>query len=667
MLSHARPAQQENEMPTRPLVSAVVFLCLAINYLAICPRGLADQNVPQAKNGNNILSLIDSKTALSIAIRNPGELIRKSQKFSDRANLQRPLNIGTLADEMCAAIGVRQGFDKSQPVVISLCTPPVFPSLTLSISVSDMDLMAANFDVSAKQLQTGEILKLPKPLQTFLAVTFIRLKSNRIFMSTSKSLLDSPMLDDSFEKLIPSHDAEILATDDAVITLGQSAFAGPLRMFLDYIIYQGDPHKQGEVEELKNFFDDLRYMACGIRLDKGIGSTTIASLNKSTLKDILGDSFDSRRDATLIRIPMGKILASHALQADGKTTGGLLGSLLSNTRLAITNQLDRTPINLESYQLDGLLSEALDRVKGGHLVLYESSDRSRYGDFNLLGILTTDDPESFVADLTGLAPFLNAASMNETEAGVAFTQEQIEDLVTKLGDSHYERRRLAKLKLNLLGVHARPAIEKATKSRDLELRLAAEELLANNEFEAVTGRVELIEGSLFTSLKPSFTYTAKQDHVAKSDIGILTMGLGSDTQPIQNKMKTLFGPDWQKVRIATIGNEVVLMLGSETSILEKAIANQKLSESELNSHKACNSFRERAKSDTTFEFHMAISRLAYLLDLGISEEKSAGNKETDRVSSFGLTIKEKQVRVDTYTPPQDVKVSLEVGLPLILP
>ena len=257
-------------MPTRKVISAVVILCLAINYLAICPRGLADENAQQANNGNNILSFIDSKTALSIAIRNPGELIRKSQEFSDRANLKRPLNIGTLADEMCAAIGVGQGIDKSQPVVMSLCTPPVFPSLTLSVSVSDMDLMAANFNVSVKQLQTGEVLKLPKPLQTFLAITFIRLKGNRIFMSTSKSLLDSTMLDDSFEKLMPIHDAEMLVTDDAVITLGQSAFAGPLRAFLDYIIYQGDPRKQGEVEELKKI--SRRPQVHGLRYQHGQGN-----------------------------------------------------------------------------------------------------------------------------------------------------------------------------------------------------------------------------------------------------------------------------------------------------------------------------------------------------------------------------------------------------------
>ena len=131
-------------------------------------------------------------------------------------------------------------------------------------------------------------------------------------------------------------------------------------------------------------------------------------------------------------------------------------------------------------------------------------------------------------------------------------------------------------------------------------------------------------------------------------------------------MEALFGPEWQKVRIATVGDEVLLLVGSETSILENAIAQQKLPESALNSHKACRTFRERANSETIFEFHLAISRLAHLLDLGISEDKSIVDKQVDRVSSFGLTIEDKRVRVDTYTPPQDIKVFLEYGLPSLL-
>ena len=204
------------------------------------------------------------------------------------------------------------------------------------------------------------------------------------------------------------------------------------------------------------------------------------------------------------------------------------------------------------------------------------------------------------------------------------------------------------------------------RTRDLELRLAAKEVLESFNLDITASRAELLKGSLFKKLKPSFTYAPQEETLGMSDIGILTMQFQSDVQQTRNKMETLFGPEWQKVRIATVGKEVLLLVGSETSILERAIAKQKLPESALNTHKACQTFRARANSDTIFEIHVAISRLGYLLDLGISEDKSAVGKEVDRVSSFGLTIEDKRVRVDTYTPPQDIKVFLELGFPPLL-
>ncbi|MDB4807572.1 hypothetical protein OAH22_01820, partial [bacterium] len=419
-------------------------------------------------------------------------------------------------------------------------------------------------------------------------------------------------------------------------------------------------------DNVRKFLDDLQYAACGIHLDTGIGTTMIAGLKSLDSKNLLGEFFDSTRDTTLARMPRGKILTTHALQADSKTTGGVLGSILSITRDAISAQIARTSIHSDSYQLDGLLSEALDRIKGGHLVLYESSNRKRYGDFSLLGVLTTDDPDAFLTDLTGLTPFVNAASMSDAEAAIAFPQAKIEGLVAELGESHYQRRELAKFKLKLLGARARPALEKATRTRDLELRLAAKEVLESFDLDITASRAELLKGSLLKKLKPSFTYAPQQETLAMSDIGILTMQFQSDVQQTRNKMETLFGPEWQKARIATVGKEVLLLVGSETSILERAIAKQKLPESALNTHKACQTFRARANSDTIFEIHVAISRLGHLLDLGISEDKSTVNKEVDRVSSFGLTIEDKRVRVDTYTPLQDIKVFLELGFPPLL-
>ena len=256
--------------------------------------------------------------------------------------------------------------------------------------------------------------------------------------------------------------------------------------------------------------------------------------------------------------------------------------------------------------------------------------------------------------------------MSEVEAAVAFPEEKIEKLVSELGDLHFQRRELAKLKLRLLGTRARTALEKATKTNDLELRLAAKDLLETLKINATSGRSDLLKGGLFKKLKPIFTYAGQQEKSGGTNSGVLTMRFQSDVQQSRSQMETLFGPAWQTLRIATVGKKVLLLVGSETSILEDAIRNQTLPDSALTSHKACQSFRLRAKNETVFEFHLAISRLAYLLDLGIEENSSAAEKEIDRVSSFGLTIGEKRIRLDTYTPPQDIKASLEGGIPQLL-
>lgn len=647
-------------MLTRRIILTFVMLCIPVTCQSICPKILAEEN-PQIVGGKqDILRLIDYKNILSIGIRNPAEVIKKSQEIRDRANLKNAFNVGDFVDAICQTVKLEGCIDRTSPFIVCLGTPKLFAG-KIHFSVTDVNKLASNLNVSAERLQEGEVCELPQPINAlFFRFAFVRLRENQLAMSTSQELLDTPKPADSLSENLSGKDKEILSSDDMLIVLGQSAFEYDFRPVVGSSLSASDEESVGKL------LDDLKYAVCGIRIDTGIGTTTIAGLKSLDSKNLLGESFDSTHDTKLARIPAGKILATHALQADSKTTGGILGSILSITRDAISNQIARTTIQSDSYQLDGLLSEALDRIKGGHLVLYESSNRKRYGDFNLLGVLTTEDPNAFLADLTGLAPFVNAMSMSEAEAAFAFPQAKIDDLVAELGEPHYQRRKLAKFKLELLGNRARPALEKATKARDVELRLAAKELLEAFKLDATNSRSDLLKGSLFKQLKPSFAYAPQQETLSMSEIGILTMRFQSDVQRTRNKMEALFGPEWQKVRIATVGNEVLLLVGSETSILENAIAKQKLPEDALNSHKACQTFRRRANSETIFEFHVAISRLTHLLDLGISEDKSIVDKQVDRVSSFGLTIEDKRVRVDTYTPPQDIKVFLEYGLPSLL-
>ena len=647
-------------------IYTLAILAVSVTCVLICPSMLAQENAQPARHEQDILRLISSKPILSMGIRNPTELIKKIQVISDRENLTSRLNIDNMVDTICEIARLQGCIDKSKPVVLSLGARNLW-SVSLQVSVTDTDTVATNLELSAEQLRRGETYKIPNPVRyLFSSFKYARLTGTQLAMGSSEALLDMPPLEDSLLKNLSAKDQESLLSQDMVVVFGQSAFEGECRSLLDYVLNEGEPNDPDYDHTIGNVLDDLKYVVSGIHFEKGITTTTIASLKNSDKEALLGELFDDTQDATLARMPKGKILVTHALQADGNTTGGLLGSLLSKVRNLISDQITRLPIDSEAYQLDGLLTEALDRIKGGHLVLYESSNKQRYGDFNLLGVFNTDEPNAFLSDLTGLVPFVNLASMSEVEAAVAFPEEKIEKLVSELGDLHFQRRQLAKLKLRLLGTRARTALEKATKTNDLELRLAAKDLLETLKLNATSGRSDLLKGGLFKKLKPIFTYAGQQEKSGGTNSGVLTMRFQSDVQQSRSQMETLFGPAWQTLRIATVGKKVLLLVGSETSILEDAIHNQTLPDSALTSHKACQSFRLRAKNETVFEFHLAISRLAYLLDLGIEENSSAAEKEIDRVSSFGLTIGEKRIRLDTYTPPQDIKASLEGGIPQLL-
>lgn len=139
------------------------------------------------------------------------------------------------------------------------------------------------------------------------------------------------------------------------------------------------------------------------------------------------------------------------------------------------------------------------------------------------------------------------------------------------------------------------------------------------------------------------------------------MRFQGNAKNIQNRMLSLFGPDWQNMKIAITENKVLFFLGTEISILKQAIARQKQPRATLEGHKACRSFRARAMDETVFEFHAAVSRLASLLKQGVLEDDPATSKAVDRVSSIGVTFNENEVRIDTYTPPQDIKTTLETG------
>ncbi len=166
---------------------------------------------PKEVRGNqDILRLIDHKHILSIGIRNPAEVIKKSQEIRDRANLKNALNVDDFVDGICQMVKMEGCVDRTKPFIVSLGTPSLFAG-KVHFTVTDVNKLASNLEVSAEKLRKGQAYKLPKPVNAFLfrfafRFAFVRLRGNQLAMSTSEALLDTPKPAESLSENLSAKD-----------------------------------------------------------------------------------------------------------------------------------------------------------------------------------------------------------------------------------------------------------------------------------------------------------------------------------------------------------------------------------------------------------------------------------------------------------------------------
>ena len=178
-----------NDMLTRRIILTFVMLCIPVTCQSICSKILADENTQEVGDKQDILRLIDYRNILSIGIRNPAEVIKKSQEIRDRANLNNALNVGVFVDAICQMVRLDGCIDRTRPFIVCLGTPKLFTG-KVHFSVTDVNRLASNLKVSAEKIQKGEVCELSQPISAlFFRFAFVRLRGNQLDMSTSQPKL----------------------------------------------------------------------------------------------------------------------------------------------------------------------------------------------------------------------------------------------------------------------------------------------------------------------------------------------------------------------------------------------------------------------------------------------------------------------------------------------
>ena len=183
----------------------------------------------------------------------------------------------------------------------------------------------------------------------------------------------------------------------------------------------------------------------------------------------------------------------------------------------------------------------------------------------------------------------------------------IEQWIKDLSSDIYKVRASANTKLRLVGEPALAYLEKAAdKPPDLETSRRAQLLIREISLVAAERRKELLSKDLPRYVRPTFAYVTKAETRGGLPIDIVHIKLSDKDQLATGQMKQLFGPDWDKLRLAIYGKQVVVLLGSEVELFETALANLKDGKAGLAGSKLTQGLDQSQPTKATAAFYLSV-------------------------------------------------------------
>ena len=235
----------------------------------------------------------------------------------------------------------------------------------------------------------------------------------------------------------------------------------------------------------------------------------------------------------------------------------------------------------------------------------------------------------------------------------------MEKLIRDLGDDDFEVRESASNRLRLIGEPALPLIEKALQSKDAEVLRRAEELKPAIVAAAVARRKDLLSKEAPWRIRPTFHFEAKAEERGGRKIETARVRLTEKDAPAAEALRSVFGPDWDRVRLAAQGKQVVVLFGSDTKLLDAALANLKDGKPGLAGAKSLTGFEKQADSARKLELHGSAGAVLSLLRGEDLRRPKATNAPS--LTSASVAVGPDRLRLDLWLPPSELEALLSPG------
>jgi hypothetical protein len=603
------------------------------------------------------LDIVVADAHLAVAIRNVEELTKRGDEFLEKTEFKTAWRLSDGYRFVTDYLGIRGGLDEQGAATLMMLDQDDFRSLVLAVPVSDFEAMAGNFGLKREQLTEGTIIDRGQhnDRPETEPVRYLAVRGNHLLMGGRRKTVALAAKGKSLREVLPEQDAATLADDDILLFANteknEDALANITKEFEKP--RDGVPADQAAtLQQLAAAVKDLRYVVGGARLDEGLGVSLLLKFDGEKSREILTSLQSSSARTTLAGLPDGAVIAAHAASGRGEKSAAVASVLLDFGLRAL--KIDTDPVIAAAHRPNvvGVFEEVWNRLLGSRSALYQNEHPDRDGLFSLLAVLETEDADKFLADMQELARFVNVSSLSDDDLGDGIDDKTIADLIQQLGAPEYRLRQSATTRLGLIGAPAMPALQAAEKSTDAEIRYRARALVGQIQASIAQQRDELVRRDLLSKLRPHFGYFPGQETRGGRPVDIVQMKLSADESPYAVQLRDLLGPQWSKLRMATVGNRVVVLAGSNTALLDEAITSLQMHERGLADDKRLARFHARADREPTAEFHLSLARAQAAID-----PADAARSSTDGASltSFGLTIAPQRVRVDFFAPLEEVR------------
>lgn len=641
--------------------------------------GLASAGAAEPMEIKTGFDLIPINSAAGFAVHNLKELQIQGDQFVKNTDMEKEFGLrpSQAIPMIFGFLGLNKGRDDSIPAGIFIANlfeaRVLDPSnmrdlerlIVIAVGFKDRDEIASNFGLSKGELKPEQITVI-NPKTSLGQLKLIYVKGNHLYLGNNERAILSVVKGKRLSEALSKSQKERLSRTDLLLHVGTSPWGPGWASFVQKAKEHAESLKDKEtdpdtglstemVQLLVESLPALQNLVFGAGIDEqGFELQGLVNLHPEghpSAQKLLKLLRSGLEPSSLDALPNHKFIAAQAVRSDGSQNRALVRGMLEGAFLPFFNQKKLVTV-ADRPQFVGLFDEVWQRLKGSQLAVYRNDNPATEGLFSILAVLDTEDPQEFLAEMRQLSHFAKPGEMKlDGENRNAQDVAAVQKLVKELGDPNFRVRKSATLKLSLIGPPALPYLREAVHSKNREVVVRSRRLIKQLENIVKARKTDVMSQSLLSKLSARWGDFPKAETRNGVPIDIVKMELDDKSKGSESHLQEAFGPDWSKIRLAVHGKKIVVLLGSNTELIDETLANLDKKQPGLSQQPSLREFDRRAPADRRTEFHLILRRFVPLVKQGTQTPDTTTNEMT----SLSLAIGKKTIELHLWVPNKEFR------------